>query len=59
MNDPVNVDQVCCGVAVPTLDEDQAADAGLIRGEKRGRWVWWSVVPSGLDQVVAALRIDR
>ncbi len=28
------------------------ADAGLIVGEKRGRWVWWSVVP----QRVAALR---
>ena len=28
------------------------AEAGLIRGEKRGRWMWWSVVPEQL----AALR---
>ena len=21
------------------------AEAGLIAGEKRGRWVWWSIVP--------------
>ena len=28
------------------------SDAGLIVGEKRGRWVWWRVVP----EAVAALR---
>jgi len=28
------------------------AEAGLIVGDKRGRWVWWSVVP----ERVAALR---
>jgi ArsR family transcriptional regulator len=28
------------------------ADAGLIIGEKRGRWVWWRIVP----ERVAALR---
>jgi ArsR family transcriptional regulator len=27
------------------------AEAGLIVGEKRGRWVWWSVVPERIDQV--------
>ena len=30
-------------------------EAGLITGEKRGRWVWWSVVPDRLDQLRAAL----
>src|SRR5689334_4419641 len=25
------------------------AEAGLIVGEKRGRWVWWSVVPERVD----------
>jgi ArsR family transcriptional regulator len=25
------------------------AEAGLIIGEKRGRWVWWRVVPERLD----------
>ena len=28
------------------------ADAGLIMGEKRGKWMWWKVVP----ERVAALR---
>ncbi|CAB4834481.1 MAG: metalloregulator ArsR/SmtB family transcription factor [Actinobacteria bacterium] len=27
------------------------ADAGLIHGEKRGRWMWWSVVPERVAQV--------
>lgn len=31
------------------------AEAGLITGEKRGRWVWWSVVPERLAAVRAAL----
>ena len=31
------------------------ADAGLIVGEKRGRWVWWKVVPTRLAEVRAAL----
>lgn len=26
-------------------------EAGLITGEKRGRWTWWSVVPSRLKEV--------
>jgi ArsR family transcriptional regulator, arsenate/arsenite/antimonite-responsive transcriptional repressor len=31
------------------------ADAGLIVGEKRGRWVWWSIVPARLAEVREAL----
>ena len=31
------------------------ADAGLITGEKIGRWVNWTVVPDKLDQLRAAL----
>ena len=31
------------------------ADAGLITGEKRGRWVWWSVVPGRLADAVGAV----
>jgi ArsR family transcriptional regulator, arsenate/arsenite/antimonite-responsive transcriptional repressor len=31
------------------------ADAGLITGEKRGRWVWWSVVPERVAEVRGAL----
>jgi ArsR family transcriptional regulator len=31
------------------------SEAGLITGEKRGRWVWWSVVPERLAAVKDAL----
>lgn len=31
------------------------ADTGLIAGEKRGRWVWWSIVPARVADVRAAL----
>jgi ArsR family transcriptional regulator len=27
------------------------SDAGLIEGEKRGRWVWWSIDPDRLRQL--------
>jgi ArsR family transcriptional regulator len=42
------------GKAQPTVSHHTKvlADAGLIVGEKRGRWVWWRVVPERL----AALR---
>lgn len=33
------------------------ADAGLIVGEKRGRWVWWSIVPSRMAQVAQILDV--
>ncbi|MET0627640.1 MAG: metalloregulator ArsR/SmtB family transcription factor [Acidimicrobiia bacterium] len=35
------------------------ADAGLIVGEKRGRWVWWSLVPERVDAVRSALAPAR
>lgn len=31
------------------------AEAGLIVGEKRGRWIWWSVVPDRLAAIRNAL----
>jgi ArsR family transcriptional regulator len=31
------------------------AEAGLITGEKRGRWMWWRVVPEQLDALRDAL----
>lgn len=33
------------------------AEAGLIEGEKRGRWTWWHVVPSHLNQVARILKV--
>ena len=42
------------GRSQPTVSHHTKAlsEAGLIIGEKRGRWVWWSIVP----ERVAALR---
>jgi ArsR family transcriptional regulator, arsenate/arsenite/antimonite-responsive transcriptional repressor len=45
------------GKSQPTISHHTKAlaDAGLIAGEKRGRWMWWSVVPERLDDLRAAL----
>lgn len=32
------------------------AEAGLIVGDKRGRWVWWSIVPERLDVAERVLK---
>ena len=44
------------GKSQPTVSHHTKAlaDAGLIVGEKRGRWVWWRVVPGALDELRAA-----
>jgi ArsR family transcriptional regulator len=31
------------------------AEAGLITGEKQGRWVWWRIVPERMAALRAAL----
>lgn len=33
------------------------AEAGLIEGEKRGRWMWWHVMPSQLNEVARILTL--
>jgi ArsR family transcriptional regulator, arsenate/arsenite/antimonite-responsive transcriptional repressor len=45
------------GKAQPTISHHTKtlAEAGLIVGEKRGRWVWWQVVPERLAALQAAL----
>ena len=45
------------GKSQPTVSHHTKAlaDAGLIAGEKAGRWVNWSVVPEKLEQLRAAL----
>jgi ArsR family transcriptional regulator len=49
------------GKSQPTVSHHTKAlaDAGLIRGEKQGRWVWWSLVPERLNDVRAALAPTR
>ena len=45
------------GKSQPTISHHTKvlADAGLIVGEKAGRWVNWSVVPERVEQLRAAL----
>jgi len=45
------------GKSQPTISHHTKAlaDAGLILGEKQGRWVWWSLVPERMNAVRAAL----
>jgi ArsR family transcriptional regulator len=45
------------GKAQPTVSHHTKvlADAGIIVGEKRGRWVWWRVVPERLAVLQHAL----
>ena len=49
------------GKSQPTVSHHTKAlaDAGLITGEKEGRWVWWSVVPERLKAVRSALDSGR
>jgi ArsR family transcriptional regulator len=48
------------GKSQPTISHHTKvlAEAGLIRGEKRGRWVWWTVVPERVDQLRATLATE-
>lgn len=57
-------DEVCScdlegplGKSQPTISHHTRAlaDAGLLRGERRGRWMMWSIVPGRLDALRAAL----
>lgn len=45
------------GKSQPTISHHTKvlAEAGLIAGEKRGRWMWWCVVPEQLDALRDAL----
>ena len=45
------------GRSQPTISHHTKAlaDAGLIAGEKRGRWMWWRVVPERVATVRAVL----
>ena len=58
-------DEVCScelqeplGKSQPTVSHHTKAlaEAGLIVGEKRGKWMWWRIVPKRLDALRAVLR---
>ncbi len=46
------------GKSQPTISHHTRilASAGLITGEKRGRWTYWQIVPGRLDLVATLLR---
>ena len=46
------------GKSQPTISHHTRvlADAGLIVGEKRGRWTWWRAVPERLEVAARLLR---
>ena len=45
------------GKSQPTISHHTKvlAEAGLITGEKRGRWVWWTAVPDRVAELRGAL----
>ncbi len=45
------------GKSQPTVSHHTKVlgDVGLIEGERRGRWVWWRIVPDRMETVRAAL----
>jgi ArsR family transcriptional regulator len=45
------------GKSQPTISHHThvLADAGLIEGQKRGKWTWWRIVPGRLAYVRQAL----
>ena len=45
------------GKSQPTISHHTKvlAEAGLIVGEKRGRWMWWSIVPERLAELRTTL----
>jgi ArsR family transcriptional regulator, arsenate/arsenite/antimonite-responsive transcriptional repressor len=49
------------GKAQPTISHHTKvlADVGLVVGEKRGRWVWWRIVPERVAAVRGALDRER
>lgn len=59
-----SADEICSCDLMPMLDRSQPtvshhtkalADAGLIAGEKRGRWVYWRAVPEARESLRLAL----
>jgi ArsR family transcriptional regulator, arsenate/arsenite/antimonite-responsive transcriptional repressor len=45
------------GKSQPTISHHTSvlADAGLIVGERRGRWMWWSVEPGAIERLRGSL----
>lgn len=50
--------EVPVGKSQPTISHHTKAlaEAGLIVGDKRGRWTWWRVVPERVEALRASLQ---
>jgi ArsR family transcriptional regulator len=48
------------GKSQPTISHHTRilSDAGLIVGERRGRWIWWHAVPERLNEVARILTVS-
>jgi ArsR family transcriptional regulator len=48
------------GKSQPTISHHTRvlAEAGLIEGEKRGRWTWWHLVPEQVERLRGLLGAD-
>ena len=48
------------GKSQPTVSHHTKilVDAGLITGERQGRWVWWQIVPARVDALRDALTVS-
>lgn len=46
------------GKSQPTISHHLKvlSEAGIIEGDKRGRWIWYRLAPNGVDAVAAQLR---
>ncbi len=45
------------GKSQPTISHHLKvlSEAGIIEGDRRGRWIWYRLTPAGLDDLVVAL----
>ena len=45
------------GLSQPTVSHHLKvlAEAGIVRGDKRGYWTWYTIIPSRLDELAAIL----
>ena len=59
-------DEVCSCALEEPLDRSQPtishhtrilAEAGLITGAKRGRWMWWQIVPERMEEIARILSV--
>lgn len=48
----------CCEVSQPTVSHHLRIlrEAGLVRGERRGTWIWYSLEPAAVERLASIVR---